>query len=199
MLQCARTGPGMGWCRVAIASLRMLTTSARFWFWSYNFGIRISRKNVTKSSFHYRFASTSRDVACFIHNKEHAFESGPSDRKQNGGAFFSSDGWWCELSQMLWWCTILCISRVVLMLKAIKCSINTYDRRKYRFFRVVYSLMELTYILHDEISGVVWYCAKNSKNFTVQIFFYQSDENGVFSQFWWFQEKVYFITWIWKW
>ena len=39
-------------------------------------------------SFHYRFATTSRDVACFIHNKEHAFESGPSDRKQNGGAFF---------------------------------------------------------------------------------------------------------------
>ena len=39
-------------------------------------------------SFHYRFTTTSRDVACFIHNKEHAFESGPSDRKQNGGAFF---------------------------------------------------------------------------------------------------------------
>ena len=92
-------------------------------------------------SFHHRFATTSRDVACFIHNKEHAFESGPSDRKQNGGACFSSDGWWGELSQVLWWCAILCIFRVVLMLKAIKCSINTYDRRKYRFFRVVYSLM----------------------------------------------------------
>ena len=84
--------------------------------------------------------ATSRDVACFIHNKEHAFESGPSDRKQNGGACFSSDGWWGELSQVLWWCAILCIFPVVLMLKAIKCSINTYDRRKYRFFRVVYSL-----------------------------------------------------------
>ena len=91
-------------------------------------------------SFHHRFATTSRDVACFIHNKEHAFESGPSDRKQNGGACFSSDGWWGELSQVLWWCAILCIFCVVLMLKTIKCSINTYDRRKYRFFRVVYSL-----------------------------------------------------------
>ena len=52
-------------------------------------------------SFHYRFATTSRDVACLIHNKEHAFESCPSDRKQNGGAFFFSDGWWGELSQVL--------------------------------------------------------------------------------------------------
>ena len=94
-------------------------------------------------SFHYRFATTSRDVACFIHNKEHAFESGPGDRKQNGGAFFSSDGWWGELNRVLWWCAILCIFRVVLMLKAIKCSIKTYDHRKYRFFRVVYSLTEI--------------------------------------------------------
>ena len=90
-------------------------------------------------SFHHRFATTSRDVACFMHNKEHAFESGPSDRKQDGGAFFSSDGWWGELSQVLWWCAILCIFRVVLMLMAIKCSINTFDRCKF-FFRVVYSL-----------------------------------------------------------
>ena len=75
-------------------------------------------------SFHRRFATstTSRDVACFIHNKEYAFESGPNDRKQNGGACFSSDGWWGELSQVLWWCAILCIFRVVLMLKPIKCS-----------------------------------------------------------------------------
>ena len=29
-------------------------------------------------------------------------------------------------------------------------------------------------------------------------FFYQSDENGVFSQFWSFEEKVYFINWICK-
>ena len=89
-------------------------------------------------SFHYRFATTSRDKPCLIHNKEHAFESCPSDRKQNDGAFFSSDGWWGELSQVLWWCAILCSFRVALMLKAIKCSINTYDRCKYRFFRVVY-------------------------------------------------------------
>ena len=86
------------------------------------------------NSFHCRLATTSRDVACFIHNKEHAFESGPSDRKQNGGAFFSSDGWWGDLNQVLWWCAILCIFRVVLMLEGQKCSINTYDRRKYRFF-----------------------------------------------------------------
>ena len=29
-------------------------------------------------------------------------------------------------------------------------------------------------------------------------FFHHNDENGVFSQFWSFGEKVYFITWIWK-
>ena len=46
---------------------------------------------------------------------------------------FSSDGWWGELSRVLWWCAILCIFRVVLMLKSVKCSINTYDHRKYRF------------------------------------------------------------------
>ena len=40
---------GLGWCRVAISFLRMLTTSARFWFWPYNFGIGISRKNCIKS------------------------------------------------------------------------------------------------------------------------------------------------------
>ena len=42
--------PGLGWCRVAKSSLRMLTTSARFWFWPYNLGITISRKNFIKSS-----------------------------------------------------------------------------------------------------------------------------------------------------
>ena len=104
------------------------------------------------SSFHYRFATTPRDVACFIHNKEHAFESGPSDLKKNGGAFFSGDGWYGGLNQVLWWCAILCIFCVVLMLKAIKCSINTYDRRKYRFFRVVYSLKGPLGLNFSEIS-----------------------------------------------
>ena len=52
MLQCARTGPALGWCRVVISSLRMLTTSARFWFWPYNFGIRISQKNISVNSKH---------------------------------------------------------------------------------------------------------------------------------------------------
>ena len=54
--------------------------------------------------------------------------------------FFFSNGWWGELSRVLWWCAILCIFRIVLMLKAIKCSMNTYDRSKYHFFRGVYSL-----------------------------------------------------------
>ena len=145
----------VGW---SLSSPRMLTTSARFWFWPYNFGIRFSRKNISVNSKHItvtviqqrtsefvaawwqcnrhndfpgsvanslwiltqnwviflqdmsishsllhvqwsswqfswpiprdRFATTSRDGICFIHNKEYAFESGPSDRKQNGGAFF---------------------------------------------------------------------------------------------------------------
>ena len=34
--------------------------------------------------------------------------------------FYFSDGWWGELSRVLWRFTILCIFRVVLMLKAIK-------------------------------------------------------------------------------
>ena len=35
-------------------------------------------------------------------------------------------------------------------------------------------------ILHDEITGIVWYCAKNS-GFFLPNCFRQSDENGVFS------------------
>ena len=98
--------------------------------------------------------TTSRDAECFIHNKEHAFESSPSDRKQNGGALFSSDGWWGESSRVLWRCAILCILRVVLILKSIKCSINTYDHRKYRFFvRIVYSLKMTK---HDNISALIF-------------------------------------------
>ena len=33
------------------------------------------------------------------------------------------------------------------------------------------TLLEWAIILHDEISGVVWYCAKNAEIFPVQIFF----------------------------
>ena len=65
--------------------------------------------------------------------------------------FFSSDGWWGELSQVLWWCAILCSFRVALMLKAIKCSINTYDRCKYRFFRVVYGISCVTAPTHVRV------------------------------------------------
>ena len=42
--------------------------------------------------------------------------------------------WWGELSRVLWWCAILRIFRVVSMFKAIKHSMNTNDRRKYRVF-----------------------------------------------------------------
>ena len=188
MLQCARTGPGLGWCRVAIASLKMLTTSARFWFWSYNFGIRISRKNVTKSiQFHVDNQNISANTCKMYLNLLPLDDSATSKLfpwltnclwiltrnwviflqdmrishsllhvqwsyltvfitdslrrlamwhvlftiknthlnlalatvNKMAVRFFSSDGWWGELSQVFWWCAILCIFRVVLMLKAI--------------------------------------------------------------------------------
>ena len=43
-----------------------------------------------------------------------------------------------------------------------------------------------------------WYYAQNSAIFTDQIFFHQSYENGVFSQFWSFDKDMYLNTWIWK-
>ena len=58
------------------------------------------------------------------------------------------------------------------------------------------TFLEWACIFRDKITGVVWYCDKNLGIFTIQIFFHRSDENGVFSQFWSFEEKVYFITWI---
>ena len=45
------------------------------------------------------------------------------------------------------------------------------------------TLSEWADILHDENTGVVWYSAKNSGNFTIQIF-HQSDENRLFFKFW---------------
>ena len=36
------------------------------------------------------------------------------------------------------------------------------------------------------------------EEFLPSSFFHHSDENGVFSQFGWFEEKVFFIYWIWK-
>ena len=53
-------------------------------------------------------------------------------------------------------------------------------------------LLEWAKILHDEFTCVAWLCPINAGIFTVR-FFYQSDENSVFSQFWSLEEKVYFI------
>ena len=55
------------------------------------------------------------------------------------------------------------------------------------------TLLEWANILHDEITGDVWYCDTNSGIFTGQIIF-TSGENDVYSQFWSFGEKLYFIT-----
>ena len=38
------------------------------------------------------------------------------------------------------------------------------------------------------------YCPKKFSNFYRQDFFHQSEEHSVFSQFWSFEEKVYFKT-----
>ena len=52
-------------------------------------------------------------------------------------------------------------------------------------------------ILHDETTGAVILCQKFTSFYSLNLI-KQSDEIGVFSQFWSFEEKVYFITWIWK-
>ena len=43
----------------------------------------------------------------------------------------------------------------------------------------------------------VWYSAKTQVILSSRLL--TSDENDIFSQFWSFEEKVYLITWIWKW